>query len=209
VNNVEDLKEKLRLDLEKEMSNQEIKKYTKRSANKLNKLGEASKKGLLKVQSNNYMRNAKIVQFVKEQMKKFRSMGSKIMANQMKYMHARKKIWMENDLLNKIENQKIYETELRAYLLQFYVIKKQLDKNFRKLEKQSRKYARKVSEKILTAQIKKWAKFLNEEYKETLNPDYETYWAEEIETMREMDFGMEKAWKEDLKMANIASAKFT
>jgi hypothetical protein len=209
VGNIDDLKDKLRRDLDEEISQSEMKKLNKKSAAKLNQLGDSSKKDLLKVQSSNYLRNAKVVKFVKEQMKKFRSMGSKIMANQLKYVKARKKIWMENDQLNRMENQKVYEEELRAYMLQFYMIKKQLYKNFAKLEKKSRRYAQKVSEKILEAQIRKYAKFLNEEYKETLTPDYETYWTEEVEIMRQMDFNIDKDWKEDLKMANIAAAKFT
>lgn len=203
------LKASLKEDLAEELSRQEIKRLTKRSAAKLGQLGQASKQDLLKVQSRNYLRSAEVVKFVKAQMKKFQAMGSKIMANQVKYMNARKKIWMENDQLNRMENQKVYEQELRAYMLQFLLIKKQLDKNFRRLEKKSRRYAQKVSEKILVAQIKKYSKYLNEDYKDELKPDYESYWVEEIAEMKVRDFQYEKDWKEDLKLANIAAAKFT
>ena len=141
-------------------------------------------------------------------MKKFKKMGSQMMANQIKYLNARKKIWMENDELNKMENQKIYEEELTAYLLRFNLIKKQINKNFKKIENQARKNASKISSKILTAEIKKWAKLLNKEYKQTLKPDYETFWEDEINIMREMDHKFEKEFKDDLKLANIAASKF-
>jgi hypothetical protein len=201
------MKEHLKQDLEKELSAHELNKYTKSSKKNLDKLGKAEQNELVKLESRNYLRNAKVVQFIKSQLKKFKSMGTKIMANQVKYMHARKKIWMENDELNRMENQKVYEEELRAYTLRFNMIKRQIDKNFRKMEKRAHRHVAKVSEKILVKQLKKYAKRLNEEYHETLRADYDTFWAEEVRITREMDHEMDKEWKEDLKLANIASAK--
>mgnify|MGYP001801620981 CR=1 FL=1 len=135
-------------------------------------------------------------------------MGSKILANQLKYTSARKKIWMENDELNRMENQKVYEDELRLYVLRFNMIKAQINKNFLKIEKNARKNAQKFSEKILVNQIKKYAKRLNEEYQYDLRADYDTYWAEEVRLIREIDHEFEKGWKDDMKMANLAVEKF-
>ena len=202
------MRQRLKKDLEMELSQNEIKKLTKKSSKSLKKLDSPTKNGLLEIQFSNKTRSKEMVEFVKNQMKKFKKMGSQMMANQIKYLNARKKIWMENDELNKMENQKIYEEELTAYLLRFNLIKKQINKNFKKIENQARKNASKISSKILTAEIKKWAKLLNKEYKQTLKPDYETFWEDEINIMREMDHKFEKEFKDDLKLANIAASKF-
>lgn len=206
--NIGDLKQHLEEDLAAELSKGEVKRLTKKSSAKLAQLGSASKKDLLRVESRNFVRSAAVVKFVKAQMQKFRAMGAKIMANQLKYTQARRKIWMENDQLNRMEHQKVYEQELRAYALQFQLVKRQLDKNFRRLEQKGRRYAQRVSEKILQAQLKKYSSILNREYRQALQPDYESFWAEEVAAMRATDFAHEKAWQEDLRLAGVAAAKF-
>ena len=208
IKDIEEMKSRLKQDLDNELSAREVDKLTRKSKKQLNQLQGSARDDLFKIESRNYLRSAQVVRFIRKQLQKFRAMGSKILANQLKYTRARKKIWMENDQLNRIENQKVYEEELGAYVLRFQLIKKQLDKNFRKMEKKARKSASKLSEKILKAQIKKYAKALNEEYKEGLVADYDTFWGEEVEAIREMDRAFDKEWKDDLKMANIALAKF-
>ena len=207
IHGLDELRSRLKEDLEKEMSDSETKKLTFKNQGKLKELGKA-KDSLIKLEGKNYLRSAELVQFVKKQLQKFSHMGSKILANQLKYTSARKKIWMENDELNRMENQKVYEDELRLYVLRFNMIKAQINKNFLKIEKNARKNAQKFSEKILVNQIKKYAKRLNEEYQYDLRADYDTYWAEEVRLIREIDHEFEKGWKDDMKMANLAVEKF-
>lgn len=70
-------------------------------------LGRANSSKLLKVQSDNSLRRAKVIEFVDKQMKAMKSVSMQIAARQKKYMNVRKKIWMENDDLNRMENQKV------------------------------------------------------------------------------------------------------
>ena len=60
-----------------------------------------------------------------------------------------------------MENQKIYEKELRKLLLRFLNFKKKGEKNFNKQLKIARKSADKASSDLLTKNIKTIAKKLN------------------------------------------------
>lgn len=131
-------------------------------------------------------------------------MTTKIRGQMSKYFKSRKQMWMENDLLNRIENQKIYEKEIRKILLRFINFKKDARRKFEKELRAARKSASRYSEKILEKNIRKIAIKLNSEWKVEAVYDY----AEHLDLIREMDFEYEKEFQEDLKLANVQAAKF-
>jgi uncharacterized FlaG/YvyC family protein len=130
-------------------------------------------------------------------------MTSKIKNEMNGYVKARKQLWMENDTLNKIENQKIYEKEIRKILLRFVNFKRDASKKFKKELKAARRSATRYSEKILEKNIKKIAKELNKWDVKAVY-DYDDM----LDTMRKMDFEYMKEFQDDLKLANVQASKF-
>ena len=163
---------------------------------------------LIKVQSGNTLRNAEIIAFMKKQVSKLKSMGVSLLTKQKKYANLRKKAWMENDELNRVENQKEYEEDLRFYLLRFNRIRQQISKNFNKWERKSRKFADNTTSKLLVLEIKRIAKNLNKVHRKEIKVDNKSYWNTQVKIMREMDHKYMDDFEEDLKQANIQAAKF-
>jgi hypothetical protein len=159
-------------------------------------LGFKSKAGI--------QRDNEILKFYEDQITKFQKI-TKNLKNEMNMYHkARKSLWMENDILNRIENQKIYEKELRKIMLRFMNFKRDGYKKYSKELKHAQKSATKYSEKDLIKQIKTIAIELNNETTYEAKYDYD----EMLEEIIKIDYEHEKKYQEDLKMANIQAEKF-
>lgn len=85
----------------------EMKEFLQGSTSTSKMLTKADSKDLFNVQGANALRRAKIVEFLKKQVKGFKEMGELLLAKQKKVMKSRKKLWKENDNLNKYENQRV------------------------------------------------------------------------------------------------------
>ena len=101
----------LKKGLDKEMKDRLKKKMMKDflqgSDSTIKSLSKADAKDLFNVQTNNAIRRAEIVNFLKKQVQGFQEMGQHLIAKQKHIMKIRKKLWMQNDKLNKYENQRV------------------------------------------------------------------------------------------------------
>lgn len=194
----------------KEMSNVQAHQRLKGKLEKdaINQLGQEGKKNLFDIQIQNAARKAEIVQFLRHQLLLFKRVSTRMAVRQRQYFNARKRIWAENDKLNIMEHQKVYEERLSELLIYFKKVKFEVEKQMNILEKQARYLADKINDKLLVKVIKKIAKKANKSFSKKQKLQSSGFWMEEVDQMRNMDIEYMEHYQEALKVANIQEAKF-
>ena len=197
-------------DLHDEMSgNQAMHRLSGSNEKKaISQLGKEGQHSLFKVQTSNVVRRAQIVNFLKAQLKMFQQVSTRMAVRQRQYFAARKRIWTENDTLNQMEHQKVYEEELSELMIYFNKIKLEVNNEMEILEKQARYLADSINDKLLVKVITKMAKKMNKQFARKQHIESRIFWMEELDQMKMMDLEYMSDYELDLKSANIQEAKF-